>query len=132
MDQLPPRILELAVADRPASTHALPERDGLERLLETERRLAARLAVAETEAREIRQAADRRASELAGLDGTDLEDALAELAQRIAEARDAECRAATAQADLTRARYSGLDGDRLEAAAAAVLRALRGDTASVP
>lgn len=132
MGQPPPRILEPAVADRPASTHAPPERDGLERLLETEHRLAARLAAAEAEAGEIRQAARRRAAELAELDGIDLEGALAEVARRIAEARDAECRAATAEADRTRARYSGVDGDRLEAAAEGVLRALRGDTAPDP
>ena len=121
-----------------AERHAPPppptRADGLERLLETERRLEGRLADALAQAREIRGDAERRAAERGGQDAAAAEHAVDELARRVAAERDTECAAARDDARRARARYAELelDADRLDGIADELLRVLRGDEAAGP
>jgi hypothetical protein len=119
------------VADRHAPPHASTRADGLERLLETEQLLEARLVEAAAEAGGLRRDAERRAAELAEHDGTEAEREVGELAARIAAERDAACAVARDEAGRMRARYADLelDSERLDAAADELLRALRADEA---
>lgn len=122
------------MAERHAPPPSPTRADGLERLLETERRLEGRLADALAQAREIRGDAERRAAERGGQDGAEAEHAVDELARRIAAERDTECAAARDDARRARARYAELelDADRLDGVADELLRVLRDDEAAGP
>ena len=115
---------EAAVDGRRASRAAQTAPDGLDRLIETERQLEARLAAAAAEAERIRTDARARVAGIAGADGAAADAAAALLEQRIAQERDATMDRIAQDSRRICARYEDLAPARIDRLAAVILERL--------
>ena len=115
---------EAAVDGRRAGRAAETAPDGLDRLIETERQLEARLAAVAAEAERIRTEARARVAAIAGADGAAANAAAALLEERIARERDVAMDRIAEDSHRICARYEDLSPARIDLLAALVLERL--------